>query len=211
MPQIRRPSQPLLGHTPSASTSALSQEFRAGSSYAPSVYAQSTLAASTIMPGTAMQPVRNTDSVQWQEGHCLHWRPHEDKAVCSICEEKSDEGLFRCSGMCFAQPSKNALLTLAGCLTHAHARCAGEICIVCPSAFRPDQVRASFVRCFASILYTYRRYMVPATGDRKKSGMHYQFKMDEFMKNQPGENVQYLTALQQTQGMSPLIGGCVLC
>jgi hypothetical protein len=99
MPQIRRPSQPLLGHTPSASTSALSQEFRAGSSYAPSVYAQSTLAASTIMPGTAMQPVRNTDSVQWQEGHCLHWRPHEDKAVCSICEEKSDEGLFRCSGM----------------------------------------------------------------------------------------------------------------
>jgi hypothetical protein len=189
MPQIRRPSQPLLGHTPSASTSALSQEFRAGSSYAPSVYAQSTLAASTIMPGTAMQPVRNTDSVQWQEGHCLHWRPHEDKAVCSICEEKSDEGLFRCSG----------------CLTHAHARCAGEICIVCPSAFRPDQVRASFVRCFASILYTYRRYMVPATGDRKKSGMHYQFKMDEFMKNQPGENVQYLTALQQTQAFNEFI------
>ena len=44
--------------------------------------------------------------------------------------------------------------------------------------------------------------MIPASGDRKKSGMHYQFKMDEFMKNQPGENVQYLTALQQTQGMS---------
>jgi hypothetical protein len=65
-------------------------------------------------------------------------------------------------------------------------------------------VRASFVRCFASILYTYRRYLIPAVGDRKKSGMHYQFKMDEFMKNQPGENVQYLTTLQQTQGMSSL-------
>lgn len=88
----------MLGHAPSASTSSLSQELRAGSSYAPSVYAQSTLAASTVMPGMAMQPVRNTATVQWQEGHCLQWRPHEDKATCSICEEKSDEGLYRCSG-----------------------------------------------------------------------------------------------------------------
>jgi hypothetical protein len=30
--------------------------------------------------------------------------------------------------------------------------------------------------------------------------MLYQFKMEEFMKSQPGENVQYLAALQQTQG-----------
>jgi hypothetical protein len=43
--------------------------------------------------------------------------------------------------------------------------------------------------------------MVPATGERKKSGMHYQFKMDEFMKSQPSENVQYLATLQQTQGL----------
>jgi hypothetical protein len=34
--------------------------------------------------------------------------------------------------------------------------------------------------------------------------MVYQFKMDEFMKNQPSENVQYLATLQQTQGMSRL-------
>jgi hypothetical protein len=42
--------------------------------------------------------------------------------------------------------------------------------------------------------------MVPATGERKKAGMAYQFKMDEFMKSQPAENVQYLATLQQTQG-----------
>src|SRR5689334_12526616 len=95
---MRRPSQPMLGHAPSASTSSLSQELRAESSYAPSVYARCALAASTIMPGMAMQPVRNTGTVQSQEGHCLQWRPHEDKATCSICEEKSDEGLYRCSG-----------------------------------------------------------------------------------------------------------------
>jgi hypothetical protein len=42
--------------------------------------------------------------------------------------------------------------------------------------------------------------MVPATGERKKAGMVYQFKMEEFMKSQPTENVQYLATLQQTQG-----------
>jgi hypothetical protein len=41
--------------------------------------------------------------------------------------------------------------------------------------------------------------LVPATGERKKAGMLYQFKMEEFMKSQPSENVQYLAALQQTQ------------
>jgi hypothetical protein len=30
----------------------------------------------------------------------------------------------------------------------------------------------------------------------------YQFKMEEFMKSQPNENVQYLATLQQTQGLS---------
>jgi hypothetical protein len=98
VPTMRRPSQPFLGHHASASTSTLSHEYRAPSSYAPSVYAQSTLAASTIMPGMAMQPVRNTETVRWQEGHCLEWRPYEEKASCSVCEEKSDEGLYRCNG-----------------------------------------------------------------------------------------------------------------
>lgn len=82
----------------------------------------------------------------------------------------------------------------------AHGRCVESICIVCPTAFRPDQVRASFVRCFASLFYTYRRYLVPATGERKKSGMNYEFKMDDFVKSLPAENVQYITTLQQTQG-----------
>jgi len=79
------------------------------------------------------------------------------------------------------------------------------ICIVCPTAFRPDQVRASFVRCFASLFYTYRRYLIPATGDRKKSGMIYQFKMDDFVKSLPPENVQYITTLQQTQAFNEFI------
>jgi hypothetical protein len=111
-PPMRRPSQPFLGHASSMSTSSLSQEFHASSSYAPSVYAQSTLAASTIMPGMAMQPVRNTSTTQWQEGHCMQWRPHEEKTACSICDEKSDEGLYRCTGKFPSHSSRTSLTSL---------------------------------------------------------------------------------------------------
>jgi hypothetical protein len=55
------------------------------------------------------------------------------------------------------------------------------------------------------LFYTYRRYLVPATGERKKSGMTYQFKMDEFVKSLPAENVQYITTLQQTQAFNEFI------
>jgi hypothetical protein len=98
MPTVRRPSQPFAGHFPTPSTSTLGSDFRSGSSYAPSVYAQSTLAASTVMPGMLMQPVRNTESTQWVEGHCLQWRSHDRISSCSVCEDKSDEGIYKCNG-----------------------------------------------------------------------------------------------------------------
>lgn len=64
------------------------------------------------MPGMAVQQVRNTSTTQWQEGHCLQWRPNEDRAVCSICEEKSDDGLYRCSGkFCMQANSTSVFLT----------------------------------------------------------------------------------------------------
>lgn len=189
VPTLKRPSQSFLGHAPSTSTSSLSNEIRAPSSYAPSVYAQSTLAASTIMPGFLMQPVRNTETVRWVEGHCLQWRLHDEKTSCSVCDEKSDEGIYRCTG----------------CNVCAHGRCASQICVVCPTAFRPDQVRAAFVRCFASLLYTYRRYLHPATGDQKKSGLIYRFNMDGFLGSMPRENAEYMSMLHQTQGFNEFI------
>jgi len=42
--------------------------------------------------------------------------------------------------------------------------------------------------------------MTPATGDQKRSGLIYHFKMDDFIKSLPHENVQYIQMLQQTQG-----------
>ncbi|MCJ1476631.1 hypothetical protein MMC13_005299 [Lambiella insularis] len=187
-PTLRRPSVPLGGHSSSLSMTTISTDGRA-SNYAPSTYAQSTLAASTIMPGVLMQPVRNTDTTNWVEGHCLQWCPHEETAICKVCDEKAEDGIYLC----------------AGCGIHAHGRCTQEICIVCPSAFHPEQVRAAFVRCFASLFYTYRKYLSPTSADQKKSGMVFKFSMDGFIKSLPRENADYTAMLQQTQGFNEFI------
>ena len=182
-PTLRRPSVPFGGHSSSLSMTTISTDSQT-SRYAPSTYAQSTLAASTVMPGMLMQPVRNTETTTWAEGHELRWRAYDDKSICAVCDERSDEGIFRC----------------VGCGIHSHGRCAQQICIVCTSAFDPEQVRAAFIRCFASLFYTYRKFLQPATGDQKKAGMLFHFHMDGFLKSLPHENADYVRMLQQTQG-----------
>lgn len=94
---MRRPSAPWAGHGHASSTS-ISAPNGAGSTYAPSIYAQSTLAASTIMPGVLMQPVKDTETTKWVEGHCMVWRPREKETICTLCDEKADDGIYRCNG-----------------------------------------------------------------------------------------------------------------
>lgn len=180
----RRPSAPFLGHAPNLSVTTLNTDYNPGSTYAPSVYAQSTVAASTIVPQAAAHPIHNSEGTCWVEGHCLQVQPWDDKAVCAICDDRAEEGMYKCSA----------------CKTVVHNRCALQICLVCPAAFHPEQVRAAFVRCFASLFYTYKKFLQPATGDKKKSGLHYSFNMEAFMKSLPGEHAEYIAVLQQTQG-----------
>ena len=189
-PTIRRPSAPFAvnGHSTSPSVSTISTE-SFGSNYAPSIaapstYAQSTLAASTIMPQALYQPVQNRDGTCWVEGHCLIWRPHEENVTCTVCEEKAEDGVYRCNG----------------CFMHAHGRCAQQIGLVCPAAFYPDQIRAAFVRCFASLLYTYRKFLSPTTGESKKSGLLFKFNQEAFKRSLPHENAEYVAMLHETQG-----------
>lgn len=182
----RKPSLPFLGHSSNQSISTLSPDLRTGTStYAPSTYAQSTLAASTIMPGMLMQPVRNTDNTIWVEGHSLEWQASDGRCSCSICDEKAEEGFYRCSG----------------CGTTVHNRCAQQLHIVCPAAFLPEQIRAAFVRCFASLFYTYRKYLQAPTADQRKNGLIYRFNMNDFLRSLPHENADYIAVLRQTQGM----------
>lgn len=76
---------------------------------------------------------------------------------------------------------------------------------MCPVAFRADQVRAAFVRCFASLFYTYRRYLNPASGDRRKAGLVYHFNMDQFLKSVPHGDSEYMHMLRETQMFNEFI------
>jgi len=185
-PTLRRPSAPFVnGHSASLSTSALSIDAKSMYGYAPSTYAPSTLAASTIMPSMLMQTVRNTDTTVWVEGHCFEWHVHDTSSVCSICDEKPEgDGIYMCNS----------------CATVSHGRCLGQVSLVCPSAFYPDRVRAAFVRCFASLFYTYRKHLNRPTREQKNSGQLYGFDMDGFMKSLPHEHQEYIATLKQTQG-----------
>ncbi|RDW91523.1 hypothetical protein BP5796_02688 [Coleophoma crateriformis] len=196
-PTLRRPSAPFgNGHAQSLSTSALSigdGKFGDGKStygYAPSTYAPSTLAASTIMPNMLMQPVRNTDTTIWVEGHCFTLHTRDVASVCAICDERPEgDGIYKCTG----------------CGTAAHGRCLGQVSLVCPSAFYADRVRAAFVRCFASLFYTYRKYLGRPSREQKNAGQLYGFDMDGFMKSLPGDQLEYITMLKQTQAFNEFI------
>jgi hypothetical protein len=183
---LRRPSMPFAnGHQSSLSTSAVSVDSKSLYGYAPSTYAASTLAASTIMPNMLMQPVRNTETTIYVEGHCFEWQTNGDSLVCSICDEKSDgDGIYKCSS----------------CITVSHGRCLGYVSLVCPSAFHADRIRAAFVRCFANLFYTYRKYLGRPTKEQKSSGQIYAFDMEGFLKSLPHEQHEYLAMLKQTQG-----------
>ncbi|KAL1639766.1 hypothetical protein SLS58_007664 [Diplodia intermedia] len=68
-----------------------------------------------------------------------------------------------------------------------------------------NQVRAAFVRCFASLLYTYRRFLGAPSSDQKKSGLLYSFNMDGFLKSMPSENQEYFAMLRETQAFNEFI------
>ncbi|KAJ5144037.1 uncharacterized protein N7515_002824 [Penicillium bovifimosum] len=185
----RRPSAPFLGHASNLSVTTLNTDYGGGSTYAPSVYAQSTIAASTIVPQSTAQPIGNNEGTCWAEGHYFQAQPWDDKFVCAICDEQAEEGMYKCSA----------------CKLTVHNRCSSMVCLPCDAAFHPDQVRAAFVRCFASLFYTYKKFLVPASGEKKKSGMYYNFNVDAFMKSLPSEHAEYISILQQTQGFNEFI------
>ena len=176
------------GHQANASVSGISlaaTESSFGGGYAPSTYAQSTLAASTIMPNMQIQPVRNTETTVWVEGHCFTLNARDTTSTCTICDDKVEgDGIYHCES----------------CKTCAHGRCLGQVSLVCPEAFHADRVRAAFVRCLASLLYTYRKHLSRPTRQQKSNGQQYAFDMDSFIKSLPHDQQEYATMMRDTQG-----------
>ncbi|KAK1754305.1 DENN domain-containing protein 5B [Echria macrotheca] len=189
---LHRPSLPFLnGHAQNLSISAISIDSQSSfGGYAPSTYAQSTIAASTIMPNMMIQPVRNTENTVWVEGHCFEWTPEETNSSCTICDDRSEgDGLYKCTG--------------CNCL--AHNRCLGFVSLVCPQAFHAERVRAAFVRCLASLLYTYRKHLGRPTRDQKANGQLYAFDMDGFIKSLPYDQQEYAMMMRDTQAFNEFI------
>lgn len=66
---------------------------------------------------------------------------------------------------------------------------------------------AAFARCFASLLYTYRKFLVPAPRDQQKHGFFYKFNTTGFMRSLPHDSVDYMSVLSETQGrIHPCLG-----
>lgn len=182
---LRRPSMPFAGHSSNLSTSSTISDSRSAYGYAPSTYAASTIAASTIMPDMLLQPVYNTDDTIWVEGHCMQWQKHDTSSICSICDEKADsDGTYKCKS----------------CSVTAHSRCLGQCSLICPAAFHPEKIRAAFVRCFASLFYTYRKFLKAPTKEQRAHGHIFGFDMPGFTRSQPPEQAEYIEMLKQTQG-----------
>jgi hypothetical protein len=193
-PPYHKPNIPFLnGHQANLSISAISVESQNsvvgggggyGNGYAPSTYAQSTIAASTIMPSMQIQPVRNTETTVWVEGHCFNWIPKDNTSICNICNDHAEgDGIYKCTG----------------CKIFSHGRCLGHCSLVCPEAFHPDRIRAAFVRCLASLLYTYRKYLGRPSKQQKSNGQLYAFDMDGFIKSLPHDQHDYAAMMRETQ------------
>ncbi|KAG5983929.1 hypothetical protein E4U55_006712 [Claviceps digitariae] len=189
----QKPNVPFLnGHQQNLSISGFSvaSESSLGGGYAPSTYAQSTIAASTIMPNMQIQPVQNTETTVWVEGHCFSLNAKDNLSICTICDDRSeDDGCYEC----------------AACKTIAHGRCLGQVSLVCPEAFHADRIRAAFVRCLASLLYTYRKHLGRPNKQQKSNGQLYAFDMDGFIKGLPYEQQEYATMMRDTQAFNEFI------
>ena len=185
----REASIPFVKHNASPSSSTTLSGNLNGSTYAPSTYAQSTLAASTILPGLNIQNVRLGEGVPQSEGHWLQWRAADGPSTCVLCDERAQDGFYRCSGCGFV----------------IHDRCVDQISVVCSAAFYPDQVRAAFARCMASLFYTYRKFMQPAPAHKRKLGSVYSFNHEAFVKRLPPDHAAYMEMLHQTQAWNEFI------
>ncbi|KIL91700.1 hypothetical protein FAVG1_05317 [Fusarium avenaceum] len=199
-PPYHKPNLPFLnGHQANLSISAISVESQNsvvgggggyGNGYAPSTYAQSTIAASTIMPSMQIQPVRNTETTVWVEGHCFNWIPKDNTSICNICNDHAEgDGIYKCTG----------------CKIFSHGRCLGHCSLICPEAFHPDRIRAAFVRCLASLLYTYRKYLGRPSKQQKSNGQLYAFDMDGFIKSLPHDQHDYAAMMRETQCFNEFI------
>lgn len=103
-----------------------------------------------------------------------------------------------------SHPSSNV-----DCPLTVHHRCLDFVTLPCfsPSNFSADRIRAAFLRCFASLVYGYRKYMepIPAEGRAPSDERIFNFKLQSFLRNASRDTVVYLEMLSDTQAFNEFI------
>ncbi len=95
------------------------------------------------------------------------------------------------------------------CRLSVHQRCLDAVTLPClsPANFSPDRIRAAFLRCFASLLYNYRKYLEPIpVGQRQSSdGQLFNFKLSAFVRSASRDTIPYMEMLAETQAFNEFI------
>lgn len=94
------------------------------------------------------------------------------------------------------------------CSLTVHHRCLDAVTLPClsPANFSADRIRAAFLRCFASLLYNYRKFMEPiAVGQRNSSETQFNFKVSGFVRSSSRDTNPYLEMLSETQAFNEFI------
>ena len=92
------------------------------------------------------------------------------------------------------------------CRLTVHHRCLDAVTLPCLSAvnFSTDRIQAAFLRCFAALLFSYRKYLEPV--QRKSSdGKLFNFNLSAFIRTSPRDTAPYLEMLSETQAFNEFI------
>ena len=157
-------------------------------------------------------PINNaveSDTVQWREGHCLRWKEHLNHSDCKICFGLFEGKGFVCDGYS-PSPYQNLRrkLTSLGCQLAVHHQCLDAVTLPClsPANFCPHRIRAAFLRCFASLLFNYRKALEPVPNDmRAVGGVLFNFKAHQFLRSASREAAPYLQLVCETQAFNEFI------
>ncbi|BFZ61804.1 hypothetical protein YB2330_002880 [Saitoella coloradoensis] len=166
--------------------------------YSPSLSGQSTFAGSSVFNLDVLsQPIRPPTAggdMWWCEGHCMLWKEDMNTVPtsCTVCGERSEVYMYACRE----------------CMMMVHHRCRDAVTLPClPVCFDADKVRAAFLRLFASLLYTHRRFLVSVSRGKRISsnGAVFTFDQEGFVRSVPKDHGQYLNMLLETQAFSEFI------
>src|SRR5436190_13933461 len=72
-----------------------------------------------------------------------------------------------------------------------------------PANFSADRIRAAFLRCFASLLQNYRKYLEPI--QPPSDGQLFNFKFSAFLRSGSRDVIPYLEMLTETQAFNEFI------